>query len=118
MHGNSLAASLVAVSDPLSMTCPAAVVTSCNARRAEKINNGIPRGARTQENGAEALTVGVNWYLNKRVRTMFNWSEYWYDNSLGTPLSCRQTVCSGGNPPLRRSHDPVWELSTRLQLWF
>jgi len=80
------------------------------------INNGIPLGARTQENGAEALTAGVNWYLNSRVRAMFNWSEYWYDNSLGTPFSCRQTVCGAGN--LRRSHDPVWELSSRIQLWF
>jgi len=80
------------------------------------INNGIPRGAHTQENGAEAITAGVNWYLNPRVRAMFNWSEYWYDNSLGTPFSCRQTVCGAGN--LRRSHDPVWELSSRIQFWF
>lgn len=79
------------------------------------INNGIP-GARNGENGAEAVTAGLNWYLNSRVRAMFNWTQYWYDNHLGTPFSCRQTVCGAAN--LRRTHDSSWEISSRLQLWF
>ena len=47
---------------------------------------------------------------------MFNWTQYWFDNSLGTPFSCRQTTCGAGN--LQRSHDSYWEIASRLQLWF
>ncbi len=80
------------------------------------INNGIPGGARTAENGAEAVTAGINWYLNARVRAMVNWTQYWFDNSLGTPFSCRQTVCGAG--ALQRNHDTSWEILSRLQFWF
>ena len=79
------------------------------------INNGITGGRRTAENGAEAVTVGVNWYLNSRVRAMLNWTQYWYDNELGTPSSCRQGTCGAAN--LQNGHTS-WEVLTRLQLWF
>ena len=42
--------------------------------------------------------------------------QYWFDNRLGTPSSCRQSVCGRGN--LRRSANSSWELLSRLQLWF
>jgi hypothetical protein len=32
------------------------------------VTNGITGGGRTAENGVDALTAGVNWYLNSRVR--------------------------------------------------
>ena len=80
------------------------------------INNGITGGGRTAENGAEAITAGVNWYLNQRVRAMVNWTQYWFDNKLGTPFSCRQASCGANN--LRYSNDSSWELLSRLQLWF
>jgi phosphate-selective porin OprO/OprP len=76
----------------------------------------IPGGGRTAENGAEALTGGVSWYPNERTRLMFNWTQYWYDNPLGTPFSCRLTKCNFGD--LQRSHDTSWEILSRLQIWF
>ena len=68
--------------------------------------------------GAEAITAGVNWYLNRWVRYMINWNNYWYDNPYATPLSCRrQTACSAAQ--LHRRQDPTsWELLTRMAIWF
>ena len=81
------------------------------------INNGITGGGTTAENGVEALTAGVNWYLNSRVRYMLNWTQYWYDNPLGTPFSCEQVSCTATQ--LRRRGDATsWELLSRIQLWF
>lgn len=81
------------------------------------IANGITGGRRTAENGVEALTVGLNWYLNARLRYTLNWTEYWYDNPLGTPFSCASLACSAAQ--LRPRSDPTsWELLTRFQLWF
>jgi hypothetical protein len=80
----------------------------------------IPGGERTAENGAKALTLGVNWYLNERVRAMFNWTNNWFDNSLGTPFSCPSPV----TPPntcltaLRSGDKTSWEILSRLQVWF
>jgi len=79
----------------------------------------IPGGGRTAENGAEALTLGVSWYPNERTRLMFNWTNNWYDNALGTPFSCRTTCASTSLSNLQRSNDKSsWELLSRLQLWF
>jgi hypothetical protein len=58
----------------------------------------------------------VNLYLNSRTRMMFNWSQYWYDNELGTPFSCTRSSCSAAN--LQRRGDSNWEIQTRLQFWF
>lgn len=80
------------------------------------INNGITGGGRTAENGAQSVTVGVNWYLNSRTRMMFNWSNYWYETELGTPFSCNLSVCSAAN--LQRRGGQSWEIQTRLQFWF
>lgn len=80
------------------------------------VANGITGGGRTAENGVEALTAGLNWYLNSRVRWMLNWTRYWYDNPLGTPTSCRVPVC--GAAGLRRGDDSSDEVLTRLQIWF
>jgi phosphate-selective porin OprO/OprP len=80
------------------------------------IANGITGGGRTAENGVEALTAGVNWYLNSRVRAMVNWTRYWYDNRLGTPTSCGVTACGAGS--LRRGDDSSNEVLLRLQIWF
>ena len=76
----------------------------------------IPGGGSTAENGAKALTLGVNWYLNERVRAMLNWTNYWYDNALGTPFSCPTTTYTAAN--LRSRDDTFWEILSRLQLWF
>ena len=46
---------------------------------------------------------------------MLNWTQYWYDNELGTPSSCRQGTCGAAN--LQNGHTS-WEVLTRLQLWF
>jgi len=80
----------------------------------------IPGGERTAENGAEALTLGVSWYPNERTRLMLNWTNNWYDNSLGTPFSCRTTTCTSTSlSNLQRSNDTSsWELLSRLQFWF
>ena len=78
----------------------------------------IPGGGKTAENGAEALTVGVSWYPNERTRLMFNWTNNWYDNPLGTPFSCRTTCASTSLSKLQRSNDTSWELLSRLQIWF
>jgi phosphate-selective porin OprO/OprP len=81
------------------------------------VTNGITGGGRTAENGVEALTAGINWYLNARLRYMVNWTQYWYDNPRGTPFSCGQPACSAGQ--VRRVDDPTsWELLTRLQIYF
>ena len=80
------------------------------------IGNGITGGGTTAENGARALTAGVNWYMNRQTRVMFNWTQYWYDKDRGTPFSCQQTVCGAGN--LQRTGDTSWEMLARLQIWF
>lgn len=81
------------------------------------INNGITGGGRSARNGVEALTAGLNWYFNSRVRYMFNWTEYWYDNRLGTPFSCESLSCTATQ--LRRRDDPTsWEVLSRVQMWF
>lgn len=76
----------------------------------------IPGGGRTAENGAQALTLGVNWYLNEQVRLMFNWTNYWYDNPFGTPFSCVTTTCNATS--LRSIDKSSWEILSRLQAWF
>ncbi len=75
--------------------------------------NGVTAGNGT--NRAQALTAGVNWYLNSRVRLMANYTHYWYDNDFATPTSCRRNTCAAGD--LRRGDD-AWEFLTRLQFWF
>jgi phosphate-selective porin len=83
------------------------------------ISNGITGGGRTAENGVEALTAGVNWYLNSRVRYMINWTQYWYDNALGTPFSCNRSPGCSSSAQLRRVDDPTsYEFLTRIQLFF
>ena len=78
--------------------------------------SAIPGGQPTAENGVQSLTVGVNWYLNSRVRAMFNFSEYWYETQLGTPFSCTQASCSAGT--LQGMGISNYEIQTRLQFWF
>jgi phosphate-selective porin OprO/OprP len=80
------------------------------------ITNGITGGRGTAENGVDALTAGVNWYLNPRTRMMFNWTSYWYDNELGTPFSCQRDSCSAST--LQTGNDTSWEILTRMQVWF
>jgi phosphate-selective porin OprO and OprP len=75
----------------------------------------IPGGGRG-ENGAQALTLGLNWYFNEWTRLMFNWTNYRYDNALGTPFSCTLGTCTAAN--LRRADDSSWEILSRLQVWF
>lgn len=78
----------------------------------------ITGGGRSAPNGVQALTLGVNWYPNEHVRWMVNWTNYWYDNALGTPFSC-QTTCAATNPTnLRPGDDSSWEILSRLQVWF
>jgi phosphate-selective porin OprO/OprP len=79
------------------------------------INDAIPGGGSTAENGVDALTVGVNWYLNPRVRVMLNWTQYWFDNDLGTPFSCRLATCS--ETTVQRGDD-AYEVETSVQVWF
>jgi phosphate-selective porin OprO and OprP len=76
----------------------------------------IPGGQTTATNGAQALTAGVNWYLNERVRLMFNWTQYWYDNALGTPFSCSIGSCNAA--ALHSGDKSSWEILSRIQLWF
>ena len=76
----------------------------------------IPGGGRTAENGAQALTLGANWYFNEWTRLMLNWNYYWYDNSLGTPFSCQLGSCSAAQ--LRGADRESWEILSRLQIWF
>ena len=47
---------------------------------------------------------------------MLNWNQYCYDNSLGTPFSCRASACNAST--LHSKDKTSWELLTRLQLWF
>ena len=69
--------------------------------------------------GAEAVTAGVNWYLNRWVRYMVNWNNYWYDNPYATPLSCRRLTPCATATQLHRRQDPTsWELLTRMAFWF
>ncbi len=83
------------------------------------LSNGITGGHASAENGVEALTAGVNWYLNSRVRAMLNWTHYWYDNALGTPFSCSEGRSSCSATQLRRLDDPTsWEILSRVQMWF
>ena len=69
--------------------------------------------------GAEAVTAGVNWYLNRWVRYIVNWNNYWYDNPYATPLSCRRLTACATATQLHRRQDPTsWELLTRMAFWF
>jgi len=76
----------------------------------------IPGGGKTAENGAEALTLGVNWYPNAQTRLMLNSTTYWYDNGLGTPYSCPHTCTTSSN--LQRSHETSWEILSRVQFFW
>jgi len=79
----------------------------------------IPGGGKTAENGARGLTLGVSWYPNERTRLMFNWTNYWYDNSLGTPFSCTSPCSSATLGNLHPSNDnTAWEILSRFQVWF
>ncbi len=78
----------------------------------------ITGGGRTAGNKAQALTLGVNWYLNERVRLMVNGTNYWFGNPLGTPFSC-PTTCASTNPTnLQRADRTSWEILSRLEVWF
>jgi phosphate-selective porin OprO and OprP len=76
----------------------------------------IPGGGGTGENGAQSLSLGVNWYFNEWTRVMLNGNYYWFDNSLGTPFSCDLGSCSAAT--LRSAGDSSWEILSRLQIWF
>ena len=76
----------------------------------------IPGGGTTAENGAQSLTLGVNWYFNEWTRAMLNWNYYWFDNTLGTPFSCQLGACSAAQ--LRSADKESWEILSRLQVWF
>jgi len=76
----------------------------------------IPGGGTTATNGAQSLTLGVNWYFNEWTRAMLNWNYYWYDNALGTPFSCQLGSCSAAQ--LRGADKESWEILSRLQIWF
>ena len=76
----------------------------------------IPGGGTTAKNGAQSLTMGVNWYFNEWTRAMLNWNYYWYDNALGTPFSCQLGSCTAAQ--LRGADRESWEILSRLQIWF
>jgi phosphate-selective porin len=68
-------------------------------------------GGMTAINGTQALSLGFNWYLNERVRTMFNWTNYWYENSLGAPFSGTLGSCNAA--ALRRGDKSSWKILSR-----
>jgi phosphate-selective porin OprO and OprP len=76
----------------------------------------IPGGGTTATNGAQSLTLGLNWYFNEWTRAMLNWNYYRYDNPLGTPFSCQLGSCSAAQ--LRAAVQESWEILSRLQIWF
>jgi phosphate-selective porin len=76
----------------------------------------IPGGGTSAKNGAQSLTLGVNWYFNEWTRAMLNWNYYWYDNALGTPFSCQLGSCSAAQ--LCRADKESCEILSRLQIWF
>jgi phosphate-selective porin OprO/OprP len=81
------------------------------------VADGIPGGGATAGNGAEALTVGLTWYPTTHVRFMVNWTQYWYDNPLGTPWSCRHPPCTAATLT-PAAHSTSWEVLSRMQVWF
>ncbi|HLC40948.1 MAG TPA: porin [Methylomirabilota bacterium] len=80
------------------------------------VTNGITGRGTTAKNDIRALTTGVNWYLNLNTRDMLNWTQYWFDNPLGTPFSCRLATCTATQ--LVPGSKESWELLSRLQVWF
>jgi phosphate-selective porin OprO/OprP len=72
--------------------CPGAWEVLYRVSRLEVDNNVFQAGAGNLANatkyspGATESTLGINWYLNKWVRTQFNWEHAWFDNpvALGT----------------------------------
>ncbi len=56
--------------------------------------------------GATEMTLGINWYLNKWVRTQFNWERAWFD----------QPVRLG--PTRANSYSTEDTLMARLQIMF
>jgi phosphate-selective porin len=63
----------------------------------------------------DALTIGLNWYLNPRVRLLLNWTRYWFDHDLGTPFSCRRAQCAQTQ---LEDGDEAFEIETSVQVWF
>lgn len=57
--------------------------------------------------------MGINWYLNRNVRLMLNWTHYWFDNDLGTPFSFDPAT-----QKLVKADDTSWEILTRMAFWF
>src|SRR5262245_42586210 len=51
---------------------------------------------------SEIVTAGIN--LNPRVGAMGNWTHYWFDNSLGTPFSCKGDQVQRRHPTAHHRH--------------